>query len=87
MLAQLWQYAAVAAVALAVLWWIAPDIGRAVGGILLRIVIGGAVLYGFDFIAQPYGYAIGVNPVTASVLGVLGLPGAALLVVWRGLYG
>ncbi len=87
MLAHLWQYAAGVAVFLALLWWISPDIGRIVAGVALRIVIGGAVLYAFDFVARPYGYSIGVNPVTASVLGVLGLPGAALLVVWRGLYG
>ncbi len=87
MLAHFWQYAAGVAVALALLWWISPDIGRIAATVVLRIVIAGAVLYGFDFVARPYGYAIGVNPVTASVLGVLGVPGAALLVVWHGLYG
>lgn len=87
MLAHLWQYAAIAAVALAALWWFSPDIGRVAVGIAVRIVIGGAVIYGFDLLARPYGYAIGVNPVTAAVLGVLGVPGAALLVLWHGLYG
>ncbi|MDA8346606.1 MAG: pro-sigmaK processing inhibitor BofA family protein [Thermaerobacter sp.] len=87
MLAHLWQYAAGVAAALALLWWFSPEIGRIAIGVVLRVLIGGAVIYAFDFVARPYGYSIGVNPVTASVLGVLGLPGAALLVVWHGLYG
>lgn len=85
--AQLWQYAAIVAVILAALWWFSPDIGRVAVSIVLRVAIGGAVIYGFDLIARPYHYAIGVNPVTAAVLGILGVPGAALLVLWHGLYG
>lgn len=86
MLAHLWQWGAAAAAALVLLWWISPDIGRIAASIALRVVIAGGILYGFDLFARPYGYSIGVNPVTAALLGILGVPGAAVLVVWHGLY-
>lgn len=85
--AHLWQYAAGAALLLALLWWIAPDVGQFVFGLVVRVLIGGAVIYGVDLIGKPYGIMVGLNPVTASVLGLLGVPGAALLVLWHGIYG
>lgn len=85
--AHLWQYAAGAALLLALLWWIAPDFAQLAFGIALRVVIGGAIIYGVDLIGKPYGVLVGVNPVTASVLGLLGVPGALLLALWDGIYG
>ncbi len=41
--------------------------------------LGGACLYIFNLLAANTGFAIGINIVTASVCGLLGLPGFVLL--------
>jgi len=86
-MASLWPYAAGVLLGLALLWWIAPDVAQVVLALGVRLLVGGAILYGVDLLGRPYGVAVGVNPVTAAVLGLLGVPGAALLVLWHGLYG
>ena len=86
-MASLWPYAAGVALGMALLYWILPDVAQGVLLIAARLLVGGAVIYGADLLAQPYGLHIGVNPVTAAVLGFLGVPGAALLLLWHGLYG
>jgi inhibitor of the pro-sigma K processing machinery len=51
--------------------------------IVLRLIynalIGGAAIWIINFIGNYLGFHIGLNPVTALVVGVLGIPGAALL--------
>lgn len=86
-MAALWPYAAGIALGLALLYWIAPDVAQGVLVIALRLLIGGVVIYGADLFLRPYGVFFGVNPVTAAVLGFLGIPGAAVLLLWHGLYG
>ncbi len=86
-MSSLWPYGAAIAIGLLLLYWIAPNVAQ--GALLLaaRLLVGGAVIYGADLLAQPYGFHIGVNPVTAAALGFLGVPGAALLLIWHGIYG
>ncbi len=86
-MSSLWPYAAGIAIAVLLLYWIWPDAAQGVLLIAARLLVGGAVIYGADILAQPYGFHIGVNPVTAAALGFLGVPGAALLLLWHGLYG
>ena len=86
-MATLWPYGAGVVGGLALLYWMVPDVAQTVLVIAMRLLVGGAVLYGADLLTKPYGFAIGVNPVTAGILGFLGVPGAAVLLLWHGLYG
>ena len=47
---------------------------------LFSSALGGACLYIFNLLAAKTGFVIGINIVTASVCGLLGLPGFVLLV-------
>lgn len=48
-----------------------------------RLLSGGAALWGFDWLVSPLGFHLGLNPLTALAVGVLGLPGLAALVALR----
>jgi inhibitor of the pro-sigma K processing machinery len=45
----------------------------------LQVVIGGLALYGWDRLTPWPSLAMGLNPVTAAVVGWLGAPGFGLL--------
>lgn len=45
-----------------------------------RCLAGGAVVWAVDWVGASFGLHIALNPVTALVTGVLGLPGLAALV-------
>ena len=53
----------------------------------LNSLLGGIGLYIFNWICAPIGFAIAVNAVTASVCGLFGLPGLALLILLKLLFG
>lgn len=53
----------------------------------LNILIGGIVLIVINTLGGSYGIALGVNPVTAAVVGIFGLPGLALLFVLKFIFG
>lgn len=82
----LWLIVGGAALVVFLAWRMAPEAAEFLIRLALRVVIGGAVLYGADMFGRRYGIAIGVNPVTSAVLGILGVPGAALLLLWHSLY-
>ena len=82
----LWIPAAGAVLAVIVIWRLSPEAGEFLIKLGLRIVIGGAVIYAADTFGRRFGISIGVNPVTSSVVGILGVPGAALLFLWHSLY-
>ena len=52
-------------------------------GLVLRSVLGGLCLYIFNLIFAGVGFTIGLNIVTASVCGILGLPGFVTLILGR----
>ncbi len=52
----------------------------------LQSALGGVGLYLGNFLLIPMGMGIGVNVVTASVCGVLGLPGFVLLILVNAVY-
>jgi len=54
--------------------------------LLFQSVIGGAGLYIFNLIIAQTGFVIGVNIVTASICGLLGLPGFILLFLGKLLF-
>lgn len=48
-----------------------------------RLLLGGIALWVINLAGDPAGFHIGLNPITASVAGFLGLPGLAALVGLR----
>lgn len=54
-----------------------------VGKLLVSSVIGFVVLLGLNFIGQAvFGFSIALNPFNALVVGILGVPGLALLIIF-----
>ncbi len=49
--------------------------------LVFRSVLGGVCLYIFNLIFSGLGFSVGLNIVTASVCGILGLPGLLTLVL------
>ena len=54
--------------------------------LVLHSLLGGVGLYIFNLIFRSIGFTIGLNPVTASVCGLFGLPGLVLLVLLKLLF-
>ena len=59
---------------------------RAVFALILNTLLGWAGLYIFNFLISPVGLAIGINLVSATTVGVLGIPGLILLIVLKMIY-
>ncbi len=56
---------------------------RSIFNLMVNAVIGGGVLLVINFIGGYWGFLVGVNPVTALVVGLLGVPGVILLIALR----
>jgi inhibitor of the pro-sigma K processing machinery len=48
--------------------------------VLLWTILGGAVIYLYNFAGALWGLAIGLNVISAFVVGVMGLPGLGALI-------
>ena len=59
---------------------------RAVFSLIFNTILGWAGLYIFNFLVSPIGLAIGINLVSATTVGVLGIPGLLLLIVLKFIY-
>ncbi len=46
-------------------------------------IIGGLVLWVINFVGAPFDFTLAINPITALVVGLLGLPGVGLLIVFK----
>lgn len=55
--------------------------------VLLRLLgsslVGGLLLWGINLIGRPFGFHLGLNPASALVAGVLGIPGVVSLGIMR----
>lgn len=51
--------------------------------LLERCLVGGAVLYVFNFLGAFFGMSVGINPISSLITGLLGAPGLVLMVVIR----
>jgi len=51
--------------------------------LLLNSIVGCCVIYIVNILCKPAGFFIGINPVTAIFMGILGIPGVIGLVVLR----
>lgn len=49
----------------------------------VRIALGGLAIWLLNALGGPHGLHVGLNPATALIAGVLGLPGLAMLVALR----
>jgi len=56
---------------------------RSIFNLIVNAVIGGGVLLVINFIGGFWGFVVGVNPITALVVGLLGVPGALLIIALR----
>lgn len=54
--------------------------------LFLNTAVGWAVLYIFNIVFSGVGISIGVNIASASIVGVLGLPGLILMIILNALY-
>lgn len=59
---------------------------RAIFALTLNTILGWAGLYIFNFLISPLGFAIGINLVSATTVGILGLPGLILLIILKFIY-
>ena len=50
---------------------------------MLNSLLGGVGLYIFNLIFGTMGFTIGLNVVTAAVVGMFGLPGLVLLIILK----
>ena len=59
--------------------------------LLLKLVfntmIGGAIIYIINLIGANFGFHIGLNLITSLVVGILGIPGAILLIILQFIIG
>lgn len=58
---------------------------------LLKLIynglIGGAMLWGVNYIGAYFGFTMAINPITALVAGFLGVPGVVLLIAMKAISG
>lgn len=51
--------------------------------LVLNSILGGALLYVINLIGAAFSFHVGINYITAIFVGILGIPGAILLVLLR----
>ncbi|NMB02398.1 MAG: pro-sigmaK processing inhibitor BofA [Firmicutes bacterium] len=56
---------------------------RTIFNLVVNAVIGGGVLLLVNLIGGYWGFHVGVNPITALVVGLLGVPGVILIIALR----
>ncbi|NMA61478.1 MAG: SigmaK-factor processing regulatory BofA [Firmicutes bacterium] len=56
---------------------------RVIFNLIVNAVIGGGVLLVLNLIGGFWGFTVGVNPITALIVGLLGVPGVILLLGLR----
>lgn len=54
---------------------------KVIGRLIINAIIGGILLWVIDYFGVYIGLRIPINPVTALIAGVLGVPGIVLLIV------
>lgn len=55
--------------------------------LVFNSVLGGVLIYIINLVGMNFGFHIGLNLLTAVIVGLLGVPGAALLVVLKIILG
>lgn len=47
--------------------------------LLINILFGGIMIFAYNFLGGLFGVSIGINLLTSSIAGILGIPGIALI--------
>ena len=55
--------------------------------LIFNSIIGAAIIYIINLIGANFGFHIGLNLVTSLVVGILGIPGAILLIILQFIIG
>ena len=55
--------------------------------LVINTIIGGVIIYIINLIGASFGFHIGLNVITSLVVGILGIPGAILLVILKLIIG
>ena len=55
--------------------------------LVFNSILGGVLIYVINLVGMNFGFHIGLNLLTAVIVGLLGVPGAALLVVLKIILG
>lgn len=56
---------------------------KAVFKLILNSVLGGILIFIINLIGGAFGFHIGLNVLTSIIVGILGIPGAVLLVIFK----
>ncbi|MDR3588466.1 MAG: pro-sigmaK processing inhibitor BofA family protein [Negativicutes bacterium] len=51
--------------------------------LIYNAIIGGVMLWVLNFIGGHFGFTIAINPITALIAGILGIPGVVLLILFK----
>ena len=51
--------------------------------LLYNAIIGGIMLWALNFVGGHFGFVIAINPITALIAGILGIPGVLLLIAFK----
>lgn len=51
--------------------------------LVLNSVLGALLIYGINFVGAMFNFHVGLNYITAIFIGILGIPGAILLIVLK----
>lgn len=51
--------------------------------LVINSILGGMLIYIINLIGMNFGFHIGLNLLTAIIVGLLGVPGAALLIILK----
>ncbi|MEW5785076.1 MAG: pro-sigmaK processing inhibitor BofA family protein [Bacillota bacterium] len=81
-----WNVIAAAVFGLFVIYFLSRAFFRPIKfllGALLHLVLGGAVIFIYNLAGAFWGLTIGLNVFSALAVGVMGLPGLAMLVALR----
>lgn len=55
--------------------------------LVFNTIIGGAIIYIINLVGANFGFHIGLNIITSLVVGILGIPGAILLIILKFIIG
>lgn len=55
--------------------------------LVLNTIIGGVIIYIINLVGANFGFHIGLNVITSLVVGILGIPGAILLIILQFIIG
>ena len=55
--------------------------------LVLNTIIGGSIIYIINLIGANFGFHIGLNLITSLIVGILGIPGAILLIILQFIIG